>query len=142
MKYIILFLISLMYGTILAQSSDADLNGMVFRGKATEQTPPDVDRMPMVYDEYLRFIDGKIYSDLLKIYSADSCSYTSKVDDRRMIAVKVISFSSVTSGNMYGQDVNIEFSGDIFADLKLSGNLIIKYPDGSEVKFLVEGTAE
>lgn len=142
MKRIILIIVFFTSISISAQTTDANLNGMVFRGKATEQTPPDVDRMPLVYDEVIRFENGIINCEVLKVYSANDCKYSSVIDDRRMIAVKVINFNSSSVGNIDGSEVRIEFNGSIYADIKLSGELIIKYPDNSEVKFLIEASLE
>lgn len=143
MNKIVLILFILTISKIsLAQNSAADLNGKIFRGTATEITSPDIDRMPVVYDELIRFENGKLFSQVLNIYSANDCSYTSAVDDRRMIALKVIEFNSEAAGKADGKDVSVNFSGNVFGDAKLSGTFVIKYPDGSEIQFLVYGTAE
>ncbi len=143
MKIIIIFLSMFITALISkAQSSESDLNGKIFRGKATEITPADIDRMPLVYDELIFFENGKLMSNVMKMYSADSCNFTSGIDGRRMIAVKVVGFNSDTSGKADGQDVNLSFSGNVYGDAKLSGTLEIIYPDGSEIRFLVYATAE
>lgn len=142
MKDLIVLFIFLMSMNVSAQTSESNLNGMVFRGTATEQTPPDIDRMPIIYDELIRFENGKINSEVLKVYGANDSKYSSELDNRRMIALKVVNFESSSAGSVDGTDVNIEFSGSIFADLKLSGDLVITYPDKSEVKFLINASLE
>lgn len=142
MKKIILLIVLFSSIDIAAQTAEANLDGLIFRGKATEQTPPDVDRMPLIYDEVIIFENGIVKSEVLKIYSSNECKYTSEEDLGRMIAVKVIKFNSSSIGKINGSDVSIEFNGNIYADIKLSGDLIIRYPDNSEVKFLIEASLE
>lgn len=143
MKNLILLLIILIVSKIsFAQSSDADLNGKIFTGTATEITPPETDRMPVVYDEVIRFENGKIFSKLLNIYSSEDCVYTSAVDERRMIALKVVEFSSNATGKADGKDVQVNFSGNVFGNSQLSGTFVIKYPDDSEIQFLVSAKTE
>ena len=142
MKRIIFIIVFVTSINIAAQTTDSNLDGMIFRGKATEQTPPDIDRMPLVYDEVIRFENGIINSEVLKVYSVNDSKYSSEADLGRMIAVKVVKFNTSSAGNINGSDVIIEFNGNIYADLKLSGDLIVRYPDKSEVKFLIEASLE
>ncbi len=128
-------------GISSAQNSEANLNGKVFKGRATELTPPNVDRMPRVYDEYIRFDNGKIYSEIFKMYDVKDCNYLAAVDDRRMIALKVETFNAGSTGKFEGQNVTLEFSGSVIGDKELSGTIIIRYADDSEIKFLVEASA-
>ena len=140
-KFFILFLIFLSVN-VFGKTNNDDLNGKTFRGKATEITPPNIDRMPIVHNEFIKFENGKLYSDVFKIYSVDECNYSAAVDDRRAIALKVVTFNAGSSGKIDGQDVYIELSGSVVGERGLSGTITIHYPDNSEVKFLVEAKAE
>ncbi|MDQ3020300.1 MAG: hypothetical protein M3R36_06990 [Bacteroidota bacterium] len=141
-KLLILFFIFSITGVIFSQTNDDYLNGKIFRGTATEITPPDVDRRPIFYEELIRFENETIISEVLKIYSACECKYTSSYDERRMVAVKSVEFISNTTGRVDGRTVEIEYQGNIYGDAKLSGVITIKYPDGNEIKFTVDATAE
>ena len=120
-----------------AQGSDVNLDGNIFTGTASEITSPDVDRMPIVQNESISFSEGKINSDVLKIYSADNCNYIAAIDDRRMIAMKVVNVQYSSEGTIDGKNVTIIFNGNIIGDRMLSGNLTVKYPDNSEVNFSI-----
>ncbi len=141
MKILILLFLAISFKFSAAQTVQ-DLNGYTFTGTATELTPPDVDRMPLYYNESIRFENGKIYSDVLKKFSINESDYTSEIDMRRMIAVKVVSFKSTGVGKMGGEDVSIEFSGEVYGDAKLSGELKIIYSNNNEVKFIIYATSE
>lgn len=121
-------------------NSDDELDGKTFTGTATEITPPDVDRMPIVYNETITFQDGKLSCDSFNKYADASTDifYNSEIDGRRAIAYTVINFNSFAKGNINGENVSLEFSGNIIAYKTLSGNLIIRYPDEREVKFFIQ----
>jgi hypothetical protein len=137
MKTLIFSVYILITSMSLAQGSDINLDGNLFTGTASEITSPDVDRMPMVLNESISFSEGKINSDVLKIYSADNCKYTAITDDRRMIAMKVVNVQYNSEGIIDGKNVTIVFNGNIIGDKMLSGNLTVKYPDNSEVNFSI-----
>ncbi len=137
---VILFLLTLRLS--IAQNADADLNGKVFSGTATEIIQPDADKLPLMLDETIRFENGNIYFNLLSGYSSVKLPYTSEVDNRRMIAVTVITFSSNYSGIINGKEVYIEFSGEVLAYKNLSGNFIIKFSGGRELKYQIIAKSE
>jgi hypothetical protein len=60
-----IFVALAMSGSV-AQDSSAGLEGRQFRCRISEITPPDVDRMPMVYDEVISFEAGRLVSDFMK----------------------------------------------------------------------------
>ncbi|MFZ1323429.1 MAG: hypothetical protein WAT71_17900 [Ignavibacteria bacterium] len=122
--------------------TSADLNGSRFRGKAEEQTPPDVDRMPIMLVELIIFADGKISGEVLNKYSVSECSYSAEIDERRMIAVKVINFISECQGVYENENVTLKFKGSIYGDLWMSGDIVITTADYREIKFLITGEAE
>ena len=129
MKILIFLALVCISKTGFAQFTDADLNGTEFYGTATEVTSPDIDRMPVMLNEIIRFENGKVNSDFLKIYSADKCFYTAVIDDRRMMAFKVVNVQFFSLGILDGINVNIEFSGNIIGDKRLYGNMTIKYSE-------------
>ena len=142
MKIIIFIIFILSAQFAFSQNSDASLNGKIFTGTATEIISPEMSRKPVVYNDVIRFDNGKIYSDLFNVYSADDCDYTSKVDERRMIALRVISFSSAATGTIDGKNVTLVFNGEVIGDVTLSGVLTIKYPDKREVSFDVSAASK
>ncbi len=137
MKILIFLAIVCISKTGFAQFTDADLNGTEFYGTATEVTSPDTDRMPIVLNEKIRFDSRKVNSEILKIYSADNCSYTAVIDDRRMMAFKVVNVQFFSPGIIDGINVNIEFSGNIVGDKRLYGYLTVKYPEQREVNYII-----
>ncbi|HMS65945.1 MAG TPA: hypothetical protein PKD83_11915 [Ignavibacteria bacterium] len=122
-------------------NNDSELDGKTFTGKATEITPPDVDRMPIVYDETISFRDGKLFCESFNKYAdaPSDINYTSEIDYRRAIAHTVVNFNSTSAGIVNGESVNLEIKGSVIAYKNLNGTLLITYPDKSEVKFLIEG---
>jgi len=128
-------------GYTFSQTS-VDLNGSRFRGKAEEQTPPDVDRMPIVMNEIINFNNGVISSEVFKKYTVTECKYSAEIDERRMVAVKVVNFNSECQGVYGNENVTLKFTGSIYGDLWMSGDIIITTADNSEIKFLVTGEAE
>lgn len=125
-----------------AQNTGADLNGSTFRGKAVEETPPDVDRMPVTMNELIIFSNGKVTGELMKKYSVNDCSYTSFVDERRMIAVKVVRFNAECEGVYEGKKVTLNITGDIYADLRMSAEVSVKIIDNPEILFHITAEAE
>lgn len=125
---------------IKTNKNDDELDGKTFTGTATEITPPDIDRMPIVYNETIVFQGGKLICESFKKYvdSNSDTFYNSEIDWRRAIAYTVVNFNSSVSGNVSGETVNIEFSGTVIAYKNLSGNLIIRYPDEREVTFFIQ----
>ncbi|MBS1553043.1 MAG: hypothetical protein JST15_13340 [Bacteroidetes bacterium] len=120
---------------------DNDLDGKIFYGKATEITPPYVDRMPRIYDEVIKFENGKLLCETFRNYSDADSYYSSVIDERRAIAYKVVTFNSFSTGSYNGESVSIEFTGNIIGDTRLNGTIIIRFPDNSELKFIVEAVS-
>ncbi len=104
-------------------------------------TPPDVDRMPMVHTELLRFENGIIHSKVLNIYGVESCAYTSQLDDRRAIAMDVTTFNTNTQGIFNGREFSAVFTGEVIGDKTLSGTLIIRFSDNTDIKYLIEAVS-
>ena len=142
MKILIFLALVYIADTGFSQDLNADINGTVFNGTATEVTSPDVDRMPVIFNETIRFVDGKVDSEILKIYSADNCNYTAITDERRMMAFKVVNVQFYSQGIIDGINVNIEFSGNIIGENRLYGNMCIKYPDSSEMIYTVSAQSQ
>lgn len=117
------------------------LNGKIFEGRATEITPPDVDRMPMVHTEVIRFENGVIHSKVLNIYGVESCAYTSQLDDRRAVAMNVMTFNTNSQGVFDGRNFNAVFTGEVMGDKTLSGTLTIHFSDNTDVKYLIEAVS-
>ena len=46
-----LIIILISFSGLTISEADDDLNGKIFYGKATEITPPDIDRMPRIYEK-------------------------------------------------------------------------------------------
>ena len=133
---IIILLIS--FSGLTMSQADDDLNGKIFYGKATEVTPPDIDRMPRIYDEVIKFENGKLFCETFRNYSDADSYYSSAVDDRRAIAYKVIVFNSSSTGYYNGESVSIEFTGNIIGDTRLNGTVTVRFQDNSEIKFAIE----
>lgn len=142
MKIIILTMILLSAGISLSQDNNVDINGNIFHGKATEITPPDVDRMPQIYDETILFQNGKLECETFKKYRAGESAYSSYVDNRRAIAMEVICFRTSSSGIINGQPAVINFAGNIIGRQKLNGTITIIYNDNSETNFIIEASSE
>ncbi|HMS33752.1 MAG TPA: hypothetical protein PKC91_06665 [Ignavibacteria bacterium] len=137
MKILLLHAFLLAASISFAQGAEVNLDGNIFKGTASEITPSDADRMPVVFRETIIFSDGKIDSELMKIYSAGKCSYTAVTDDRRMIAMKVVNVQFISDGFTDGKNVTLKFNGNLIGENMLSGNLTVLYPDNSEVIFSV-----
>jgi hypothetical protein len=103
----------------------AGLNGRQFICKITEITPPDVDRMPMFYDEVIRFEGGKISSDFLKRFIAEDVPFSATVDDRRAIAFTVVEFSASGNGQKGDSPVSITYKGNVVGYIGLNGEIEI-----------------
>lgn len=116
---------------------DDKLEGKVFYGKAVEITSPDVDRMPRLRDEVITFSEGKVSCEMFKDFSVNESVYTSEVDGRRAIAVEVIVFNSSIKAVKDGKEVNIEFNGEVYGGNKLSGTMIITYPDNLKEEYSI-----
>ncbi|HAY33166.1 MAG TPA: hypothetical protein PK536_06500 [Ignavibacteria bacterium] len=125
-----------------SQSVQEDLNGGRFKGKLAEETPPDVDRMPQVLDDIFAFQNGKISGEILKKYSVNECSYSAFIDEKRMVAVKVVKFTSECQGSLDGENVNILITGEIYADLWMAGDIVIKMKDKADLKFRISAEAK
>lgn len=123
-----------------SKTNDKELDGKTFTGTATEITPPDIDRMPKVYNETISFQDNKLICESFKNYidSNTDVFYESAIDDRRLIAYTVVNFNSSAEGYINGEKVNLELNGSVIAYKNLSGTLIIRYPDKNEIKFFIE----
>ena len=82
----------------------------MFKVTATEITSPGNKRPAIQFNELVRFDNGKIYSTLISRYFANGCDYTSEVDGKRMIALKVIKFDASASGDCKwsGSDCNVQ----------------------------------
>ncbi|MBK9334325.1 MAG: hypothetical protein IPM96_18420 [Ignavibacteria bacterium] len=119
-----------------------DLNGSRFRGKIAEETPPDVDRMPQVFEEMITFQNGKISAEILNKYSVNDCSYSANIDERRMVAVKVVNFNSECQGSIDGENVIITITGEIYADLWMAGDIVIRIKDKPDLIFRISAEAE
>lgn len=137
MKIKMLFVLLLFASISFAQTEEVNLDGNVFKGSASEITPADVDRMPVVFDETFIFSGGKIESEVMKIYSADKTGYAAFTDDRRMIAMKVVNVRFSSEGFIDGKNVTLQFNGNIIGDNMLSGNMKVIYTDNSEVNFSI-----
>ncbi len=141
MKRIFILAVCMICINNAAHSQQLNFNDKIFNGRLTEITPPDVDRMPKVFDETIRFSGDKVFSHFLKNFSVDECPYYMEVDGRRAVAVDVWIMKFSAEGMKDGKKVSIEFSGDVMAHDTFSGELTIKYPDNSEEKYLLEAKA-
>ncbi|MCB0728956.1 MAG: hypothetical protein KDD00_15935 [Ignavibacteriae bacterium] len=137
MKIIFITLIMLVSVKIFAQDRVKNLDGEVFIGTLTENTPPDVDRRPIVMYDTIKFINGKIFSDALYDYQKEEINYTAFIDDRRMIAFEVVVFQGSAPGTRDGQEVNYIFSGSIIGGDNMTGLMTIAYSDGRETTFYI-----
>lgn len=138
MKNLFLILFLVLAVNIYAQNSDDNLNGKVFIGTATEITPSDVDRMPVIYNEVISFQNGKMICESFKKYNITESNYTYAVDERRMTAMKIGNINSETSSLINGENVSLDFKGNIAGDTRLFATLTIRYSDNSEMKFQIE----
>jgi len=137
MKYLLVLILLFCFKLSSAQFKEVNLNGQVFKGTATEILPPDSDRMPQMYDELIRFVNEKVYSDILNIYSSEESAYSAQTDERRMIALEAASVHFKTKGAKDGLNVILEFNGNLFGEKNLNGILTVKYPDNSEINFKI-----
>ncbi len=137
MKLLIINIFVLISSVCYSQNAEVNLEGSIFTGTATEITSPDADRMPMVYNETIKFIGDKIHSNVFDLYSAGNCSYMAVIDDRRMIALTVVNLQFVSDGVSEGKSVLIKFNGNIIGNNMLTGNMTVIYPDSSEVNFSI-----
>ncbi len=122
---------------VFAQERVKNLDGDVFIGTLTENTPPDVDRRPVILYDTIKFINGKIFSDALYDYQKEEINYTAFIDDRRMIAFEVVVFQGSAPGTRDGQEVNYIFSGSIIGGENMTGLMTIVYSDGRETTFYI-----
>lgn len=142
-KYSGIIFLNLVVFFIAASSFGQQLNfnEKTFRGRFTEITPPDVDRMPKVFNETISFTNDKVLSDFLKGYDVGEVTYLMEVDDRRAVAVDVWVLKFSADGTRDGEKVHFEFQGDIMSHDHLSGELVIAYPDRTQEKYLLEAAA-
>lgn len=117
------------------------LDGKIFFGKAVEIASPENDRTPVLMDEVIVFDKGNVSCGLFKNFSVDKSNYTAEVDGRRAIAIEVIVFSSSFTTVYNGSEVLIEFTGEVFAGEKLSGNLKIKYFNNKTEEYTIVGAS-
>jgi hypothetical protein len=142
MKYVkfMLFVFAVMSITtssVYAQDNSAGLNGKQFRCRITEITPPDVDRMPMVYEEVIAFEGGKITSDFLKKFITDDVPFTASIDERRAIAFTVVEFEASGNGTKGESPVSIAYKGNVVGYVGLNGEILIN-GNGIQEKYIVE----
>jgi len=138
----IIILILIITSECFAGLRNDDLEGKSFSGTATEITPPNIDRAPIIYEEFIKFENGKFYSNIFKKFLINECAYAASEDDKRAIALRVISFIASASGKSSdGQDVYVEIAGSVLGETGMTGTIIIHYPD-TEVKFLLEAKSE
>ncbi len=120
-----------------AQDNSAGLNGKQFRCRITEITPPDVDRMPMVYEEIISFDNGMLKSEFMKKFTSSDFPFTASIDERRAIAFTVVMFDASGNGNRGTDRVSINYSGNVVAYAGLNGEILIS-GNGISEKYLVE----
>ncbi|HMQ67935.1 MAG TPA: hypothetical protein PKA90_03045 [Ignavibacteria bacterium] len=137
MKILILGIMMFASSFVFAQERVKNLDGDVFIGTLTENTPPDVDRRPVILYDTIKFINGKIFSDALYDYQKEEINYTAFIDDRRMIAFEVVVFQGSAPGTRDGQEVNYIFSGSIIGGENMTGLMTIVYSDGRETTFYI-----
>ena len=137
MNKILIIIILFTAANIFAQDRLKNLDGEVFIGTLTENTPPDVDRMPLIMYDTIKFMNGKIFSDALYDYQKEEINYTAFIDDRRMIALEVVVFQGSASGTRDGQNVNYIFSGSIIGGDNMTGLMTIAYSDGRQITFYI-----
>lgn len=122
---------------VKAQDNSAGLNGKEFRCRITEITPPDVDRMPMIFEEVVSFDNGLLRSEFLKKFTLSDFPFAASIDERRAIAFTVVMFESTGNGNKGSEPVSIKYSGNVVAYAGLNGEILIS-GNGVSEKFLVE----
>lgn len=142
MKNLLILVIILTSSLTFSQNNADNLNDKKFSGTAAEILPPDVDRLPMVFDETINFQNGKFYSSIFRLYGIEEADYTSFVDDRRMVALEVIKIYAEGEGSADGKKVKVVFDGEILGDTRMSGTIKAIYQDNSEANFLVSLTAK
>ncbi len=120
-----------------AQDNSAGLNGKQFKCRITEITPPDVDRMPMVYEEIISFDNGMLKSDFVKKFTSSDIPFTASIDGRRAVAFTVVVFNAGGNGNRGNDPVSITYNGNVIAYAGLSGEILIS-GNGFSEKYLVE----
>ncbi len=121
----------------IAQDSSAGLEGRQFRCRITEITPPDVDRMPMVYDEVITFKTGRLVSDFMKRFINEDVPYSASIDDRRAVAFTVVTFEAQGNGTKGDSPVSITYKGNIAGYVGLYGEILIN-GSGFQEKYIVE----
>lgn len=134
--YITIFVALAMSGSV-AQDSSAGLNGRQFRCRITEITPPDVDRMPMVYDEVISFEAGKLVSNFMKRFIYEDVPYSAGIDERRAVAFTVVNFEAQGNGTKGDSPVSITYTGNIAGYVGLYGQILIN-GNGFQEKYIVE----
>jgi len=133
---LIMMLITLSYcNQGIAQG--VNLDGKSYKGTATEVKQFGADSIPKVIDAVINFNEGKISVNITDYITIKDEEYYSEVDERRMSALTVMNFYSSSAGSYFGENVEVEFSGSVFGDVSLSGNISLRFPDNREVKFLV-----
>ena len=137
MKILILLIMMFASVNLFAQDQAKNLDGEVFIGTLTENTPSDADRRPIVMYDTIKFINGKIFSDALFDYQKEEINYTAFIDGRRMIAMEVVVFQGSAPGTREGQEVNYIFSGSIIGGENMTGLMTIAYSDGREITFYI-----
>ncbi|MEO8446304.1 MAG: hypothetical protein ABI528_02350 [bacterium] len=114
-----------------------NLDGKSFKGTATEIKQFGADSIPKVIDAVINFSEGKISVNITDYITMMDEEYSSEVDDRRMSALTVMNFYSNSTGSYFDENVEVGFSGSVFGDGSLSGNISLRFPDNREVKFFV-----
>ena len=134
--YITIFVALAMNGSF-AQDSSAGLNGRQFKCRITEITPPDVDRMPMVYDEVISFEAGKLVSNFMKRFINEDVPYSAGIDERRAVAFTVVTFEAQGNGRKGDSPVSITYTGSVAGYVGLYGEILIN-GNGIREKYIVE----
>lgn len=140
MKYFLIIISCLLLTVNYSKSSvydDGLLDGRIFYGKAEEVLPPYIDRMPRVRNEVIIFRQGKVTSEMLKSAKVNEAAYSAEVDGRRAIAIEVILFNSESTSIVEGKEVEINFSGEVFAGNYLTGTLKIKYSENYSEEYTI-----
>ena len=127
MKILILLIMMFASVNLFAQDQAKNLDGEVFIGTLTENTPPDADRRPIVMYDTIKLFD----------YQKEEINYTAFIDGRRMIAMEVVVFQGSAPGTREGQEVNYIFSGSIIGGENMTGLMTIAYSDGREITFYI-----
>ena len=121
----------------IAQDNSAGLEGRQFKCRISEITPPDVDRMPMVYDEVITFEAGRLVSDFMKRFISEDVPYSASIDDRRAVAFTVVAFEAQGNGTKGDSSVSITYTGNIAGYVGLYGEILIN-GNGFQEKYIVE----